>query len=192
MKPPALRILRSDVSFDRLRFCGSAADHRHARCAGRHDDNRRQLFSASAPAVRRHDQHGWAGTAGDRFNGGQSAGMQAVVQPAIRLQCTSKVSFGSKCEILIWSRCFPLYTRKRTQVRHRAMSEKCQNRTHAERCRTSPCVIATTIHPQTEASPAPVGRNVYNSAMLTALFDKVGIDLLCGDNVCTAAVLVSV
>ena len=126
MKPPALRILRSDVSFDRLRFCGSAADHRHARCAGRHDDNRRQLSSASAPAVRRHDQHGWAGTAGDRFNGGQSAGMQAVVQPAIRLQCTSKVSFGSKCEILIWSRCFPLYTRKRTQVRHRAMSEKCR------------------------------------------------------------------
>src|ERR1700726_4044213 len=68
----------------------------------------------------------------------------------------------------------------------------CQNRTHAERCRSSPCVIATTIHPQREASPAPVGRNVYNSAMLTALFDKVGIDLLCGDNVCTAAVLVSV
>ena len=28
------------------------------RCAERHDDNRRQLSSASAPAVRRHDQPG--------------------------------------------------------------------------------------------------------------------------------------
>ena len=53
MKPTAPGILRSDVSFDCLRSCGSAADHRHARCAGRHDDNRRQLSSASAPAVRR-------------------------------------------------------------------------------------------------------------------------------------------
>jgi hypothetical protein len=50
MKPTAPGILRSEVSFDCLRSCGSAADHRHARCAGRHDDNRRQLSSASAGA----------------------------------------------------------------------------------------------------------------------------------------------
>jgi ribosomal protein L31 len=41
------------------------------------------------------------------------------------------VRFGSKCEILIWSRCFPLYTGKRTQVRHHAMTVSCQLRTHA-------------------------------------------------------------
>jgi hypothetical protein len=86
----------------------------------------------------------------------------------------------------------PLYRAWQTPLGHRGLSEMCQERTHAERCRTSPCGIATTIHPQTEASAAPVGRNVYNSARLTALFDKVGIDLLCGDNVCTAAGLVSV
>ena len=32
--------------------------------------------------------------------------------PPIKSRCLIR----SKCEILIWSRCFPLYTRKRTQV----------------------------------------------------------------------------
>ena len=39
---------------------------------------------------------------------------------------TSEVCSGSKPEILAKSTCFPLYPRKRTQVGHRAMSEKCQ------------------------------------------------------------------
>jgi hypothetical protein len=33
---------------------------------------------------------------------------------------------GSNPEILTTSRCFPLFPRKRTQVGHRAMSEKCR------------------------------------------------------------------
>jgi hypothetical protein len=40
-----------------------------------------------------------------------------------------------------------------------------------------------------EADPS---RNDYSFAKLTALFDKVRIDLLCGDNICIAAGLVSV
>jgi hypothetical protein len=40
-----------------------------------------------------------------------------------------------------------------------------------------------------EADPS---RNDYSFAKLTALFDKVGIDLLCGDNICIAAGFVSV
>jgi hypothetical protein len=109
MKPTALGILRSGVSFDCLRSCGSAADHRHAR-AGRHDDNRRQLSSASAPAVRRDDQHGWAGTAGYRFSGGQSAGMQTVVQADSGLHCTSKVNSNI---------CFGILTVRRFRRRSR-------------------------------------------------------------------------
>ena len=35
-------------------------------------------------------------------------------------------------------------------------------------------------------------RNDCSFAELTALFDKVGIDLFCGDNICVAAGLVSV
>ena len=35
---------------------------------------------------------------------------------------------GSKGEILAGSRCFPLCPRKRTQIGHRAMSERCQER----------------------------------------------------------------
>src|SRR6478752_4637746 len=39
---------------------------------------------------------------------------------------TQDVRSGSKGEILAASRCFPLYPRKRTQVRHHYMSEKCR------------------------------------------------------------------
>src|SRR6202035_5556592 len=41
------------------------------------------------------------------------------------------VGDGSKCEILIPSRCFPLLPRKRTQVGHRAMTVKCHFPTRA-------------------------------------------------------------
>jgi hypothetical protein len=43
--------------------------------------------------------------------------------------------------------------------------------------------------PALEADPS---RNDYSFAELTTLFDKAGIDLLCGDNICIAAGLVSV
>lgn len=79
MKPTALGILRSDVSFDCLRSCGSAADHRHARCAGRHDDNRRQLSSASAPR--------FGGTINMGGQGQQDTDLAEVSQRVCRLLC---------------------------------------------------------------------------------------------------------
>src|SRR5258708_4687190 len=63
-------------------------------------------------------------------------GLHCRVLPALQAMIAGqssvrKVRFGSKGEILIRSRCFPLYTRKRTQVGHRAMSVSCQQATSA-------------------------------------------------------------
>src|SRR5260221_8132832 len=62
---------------------------------------------------------------------------RAICDGRLRGNCTqptsglirTDVSDGSKGEILAGSRCFPLCPRKRTQIGHRAMSEKCQEAT---------------------------------------------------------------
>ena len=49
-----------------------------------------------------------------------------LTEPQESFKFSYDVGFGSKCEIVIPSRCFPLYPRKRTQVGHCAMTVSCQ------------------------------------------------------------------
>ena len=47
----------------------------------------------------------------------------------------------SKPEKLAAAKCRPLFTQERTQVRHRAMSETCQEETHALQQTASLCLV---------------------------------------------------